>query len=71
MRSDDLMYCVEEDGFLTATPMDFKLLAQARAAKGHVSDKAVMDEYNRLLLAVRYRARKRSLWLRRFERPHV
>ena len=51
MGSDDLIYCEEKNGFLTTAPIDFGLLAQAKAAIGHISEKAVMDEYNRLLLA--------------------
>ena len=71
MGSDDLIYCEEKNGFLTTAPIDFGLLAQAKAAIGHISEKAVMDEYNRLLLAMRYRERKASFWARRFGKSRV
>jgi hypothetical protein len=40
---------------LASQPTDYALLDQARTAMGHVSDKAIMDEYNRLVLAKYYR----------------
>ena len=46
-------------------PMDHSLLDQARRNAGHISEKAVMDEYDRLLEA-KLRQHPRSLWSRIF-----
>lgn len=47
----DLQKRFRESAILATTPTDHGLLRQAQERMGHISDKAVMDEYNRLILA--------------------
>jgi hypothetical protein len=48
---------LEKAALLATLPTDHALLQQAKASLDHVSDKAVMDEYNRLVLVKYYRPR--------------
>jgi hypothetical protein len=47
----------EKAALLATLPTDYALLQQAKASFDHVSPKAVMDEYSRLVLAKYYRPR--------------
>ena len=51
---------------LATQPTDHALLRQAQGAKGHLGPKAVMDEYNRLVLQKHDRPARRGFWFRIF-----
>jgi hypothetical protein len=62
----DMRERLAKAALLASQPTDYALLDQARAAMGHVSDNAMMDEYNRLVLAKYYRSP--GFWSRLFGR---
>jgi len=66
MRNDptkDLLDSISRNAGRAFAPTDHALLRQAQSSKGHISDKAVMDEYNRL---IDEKLRPRSFWSRLF-----
>lgn len=52
--ADDLLKghfnSIERSATLLSVPYDDTLMSLAKAEKGHISDKAVSDEYDRLIL---------------------
>ena len=62
----DLQNSIARNAALISEPTDHALLKQAKQSKGHISDKAVSDEYNRLILQKIERNRPRGFWSRLF-----
>jgi hypothetical protein len=62
----DLQNSLARNVALLSEPTDHALLEQAKAAKGHISLKAVSDEYDRLILQKIERQRPRGFWSRLF-----
>jgi hypothetical protein len=62
----DLQNSIARNAALISEPTDYGLLKQAEDSKGHISPKAVMDEYNRLILQKIERNRPRGFWARLF-----
>ena len=53
---------------LISAPFDSALHKQAEAAAGHISSRAVSEEYNRLILQKYHRPEPRGFWARLFGR---
>jgi hypothetical protein len=51
---------------LVSTPTDHALLDQAKRNAGHISLKAVSDEYDRLILQKYHRPPRQGFWSRLF-----
>jgi hypothetical protein len=62
----DLQDSLASNLALISEPTDHTLLRQAQESKGHISLKAVSDEYNSLILRRIERRRPRGLWARLF-----
>lgn len=62
----DLQNSIARNAALISEPTDHALLRQAEESKGHISLKAVSDEYNRLILQKIERNRSRGFWSRLF-----
>jgi hypothetical protein len=62
----DLQNSIARNAALISEPTDHALLKQAQQSKGHISLKAVSDEYNRLILEKIERNRPRGFWSRLF-----
>jgi hypothetical protein len=62
----DLQNSMARNAALVYEPTDHALLKQAEDNKGHISLKAVSDEYNRLILEKIERNRPRGFWARLF-----
>jgi hypothetical protein len=62
----DLQNSIARNAALISEPTDHTLLRQAEQSKGHISLKAVSDEYNRLILEKIERNRPRGFWSRLF-----
>lgn len=62
----DLQNSIARNAALISEPTGHALLKQAEQSKGHISDKAVSDEYNRLILQKIERNRPRGFWSRLF-----
>lgn len=64
----DLQDSIATNAALISEPTDHALLKQAEETKGHISLKAVSDEYNRLILQKIEQNRPRGFWPRLFGR---
>ncbi len=62
----DLQNSIARNAALLSEPTDHALMRQAESSKGHISLKAVSDEYDRLILQKIERRRSRGLWGRLF-----
>lgn len=62
----DLQNSIARSAALISEPTDHALLRQAEENKGHISLKAVSDEYNRLILQKIERNRPGGFWSRLF-----
>ena len=62
----DLQNSIARNAALISEPTDHALLRQAEENKGHISLKAVSDEYDRLVLQKIERNRPRGFWSRLF-----
>jgi hypothetical protein len=62
----DLQNSIARNAALLYEPTDHALLKQAEESKGHISLKAISDEYNRLILQKMERNRPRGFWSRLF-----
>jgi hypothetical protein len=62
----DLQNSIAGNAALISASTDHALLKQAEESKGHISLKAVSDEYNRLMLQKMEGSRPRGFWSRLF-----
>jgi CarD family transcriptional regulator len=62
----DLQNSIARNAALLSEPTDHALMRQAENSRGHISLKAVSDEYNRLILQKIESRRPRGLWARLF-----
>jgi hypothetical protein len=60
----DLQNNIARNAALISEPTDHAFLKQAEQSKGHISAKAVSDEYNRLILQKIERNRPHGFWSR-------